>query len=463
MANLLRIRTGTGTTIADFNDGTAFEFISYEPDTDATKEFADDSITFDILGSSTDVLFQNVQKITRAFGDARSNFNDWKRGRNYDPLFLEVQANGASYLLRSEIVDGDFDGRANLLDVDILSYMATNRKIRIKRRNYFEESSEVQIATSASIGNFGTAIPFSAIRGDLPPDLRIKIDSSASSQDRVLVAVKHNGTIASFLPFLECDTTGTSGYTVTTGTEAASLTDAQLSGGKGIRITPTNKTEYLRATIAITSATDAFATALRILLRARDNSATSPRFYWRARGGIRRSGGSAITYGDWTSPSKALPAIGGTTALPLLDLGLLTFPESGGSSAQEYIIELWGKTSGSATYPTADIDGLFLLPAFEGGFGESGFVAVYYPENLSSGALIGEIDSGDRSLSGRLVDGSANFLLPASDQKGARLRPNYNEAGRLFVITTSGSSNLHSSGTHTINAYARPRYRLVAG
>lgn len=452
-----------GSTLFDFalNNCSVREWASNaDPASDA---LAADQLGLGVQGSSLTNLAANLQALNNALRVAGENERKRKKGQPYTPIFLEVQPSGAANLLQTEVLGGSAQKSGSLLANTLLAnYYAVD--VTLRRRPYFEEASWTTLVNAGTYSNNFAAIALSAgsLRGDVEFPLYVEVTAGASGNDRLIAWLKGDGSVASYLPVLQTDTGVFSGYAVTLGTAAAFLVDANLANGNGVRITPTDTAEALRLSVTVNANVAANMEYARVWVRARDNGAT-PRYKLRARF-ANADGGVSAGYGDWLAYAKSVTVVGGTTALPLLDLGWgkTTPGDVQGQAPGGFVLELWGQQTGSPSYPTFDVDEVILAACDEGGRA-SGLAVATFPTALSA-SYHGVVDAGDRTPAAYLVSGAGAFKFPGAGLLGAPLRGHPGQDQRLYVGTVNAAGNLHTQNVNnTVTVKAQFRYRWFRG
>ena len=460
MAYTVRLTQG-GSTLVDFADGTNFAFVDYECDALPKRgKWAQDELLTDILGASADATRQNWITLKRALLNAEENLQAWERGAGYTPIFFEFKGEGVTNALQSEAWGVDEIERMNWVDTLILNNLLPEIPLALKRRPYFEESALTTLVNGSTVSNNLAAISIAAgdTRGDLPFPIYLECNPGASSNDLLVAAIKVQNTPSNFIAKFEADDGTFTGYTFTRGTGCAQLADANLSNSAGTRVTFPNTSEEMRGRWKITSNLDAFKGYFHAYLRARDNAGT-PTAMWRARPELV-NGSTVVAYGDWGAPKRKVGAVGGTTTLPLIDLGILNL-----NLATDHVcIAVHGSTTNTGA--TGDFDELILVPANEvlvPHAGSRGFGAATFPVVMAAGAR-GVIDANDRLTNGYMVDGSGNVLFKRSAFAGAPLfgKPGVDQI--LYVFTAVAANGNHTHGVNnTITAKARFRYSAARG
>lgn len=463
MSFTLQIVQG-GSTLANLVDGTNYATTSFKPGLQTEAGMVRSAWTGDILGSSINTTIANLNTLQQILLSASDNRDRSLSNRQYTPIFLQLQIPNASGTVQTELFADDkclknFD---KLLETPILGNIIEEAQIDWLHRPYYEETSLTTLFTTSGISNNGADLSWAAasIKGDLPAPLYIQSRADSTGRDRIHVALRSpiGGTISNFVFGYEAE-----GYSAR-GANVANLSDANLSpGGAGVtgqRYTPTGTAEQLLVAIDLSTNQSDQLGQFRVLVRCRDNNATA-NFTIRAKPAILLSG--TYIYGDWGDAKKSVPAVGGTTALPLVDCGIVSIPalDAVGNVTAAPSIHIYVQALTAAS--SFDIDKIFLLPCYEGG-NRSGIVIATYPVAAGNGAAPDmAVDSNDRLPSAYLVDGSNALTLPAQDLRGQRLFAFPNRAARLFLMT-SVSSGLHTwAVTNSVTVKVRPRYRIGRG
>jgi hypothetical protein len=427
----------------------AFALQSWEsnPQEGVGNELARDTIALGANGATFDALAQAVADLNDALRRAELNNDKRKGGRPYTPIFLQVQPVGATYALQTEILGGNARKEGNWLG-GLLGNIWNGLKIELMRRAYFEETSVTTLVNAQTFSNNFGAIALSAanLRGDLPFPLYVEVNPGASGDDRVCVFVKADDTPANFVAVAQTDSGAFSGYSVTLGADTANVVDANLANGNGARITPTGTSEAMRVRVTLNANIAANMGYARVWVRCRDNAASTPVYQLRAR--FFALNGAVYQYGDYLETRKKVGVVGGTAALPLLDLGWgkVCVTDTQGLAPTACGVEIFGKTTAGSPYPTFDIDEIIFAACDEGGRA-TGLVIATFPTSLAA-SLRGVVDARDRVPAAYMVDGSGNFKLAGSGRAGGALFGHPRQDQRVYVATLNSAGNLH---THNVN------------
>lgn len=432
------------------------------------SEYGQARITLDIRGTSSADLFDNFIALYRALEQAKRNWFAYEKGVYYDPIFLQFQDANASTLLQAECfgLEDDDGNKAfeNILGVPqtLLAFHYDNVNLTLKIRGYFEETSAQALFSSTQSNAASTSAAGSAsARGDLPMPLKIKVRTATTLQDTVIVAIRTQGTPSSYAAKYEAEAYNTRGSNV------ADRTDANFSGSgapQGQRWTPAATTEQLLLRWRGAFSADTTGT-FHVFVRCIDKKATA-NIRMRVRAGLG-DGASSVPYqyGDWGDSLKYVLTPQGTTAVSLVDCGIISIPhiDAGASLPNFYVIELWGKAGSTGAGNELDIDYLLALPCYEGAVG-GGFCIATFPNALgSSAAPDGVIDANDRVPDAYMEDtGVIQFI--ATDIKG---NPLYGTPGASFEVWCAVLDSIHlrhtQNVTNTVTITGIPRYRVQRG
>ncbi len=460
--------TQGGGTLFDLTDLTKSGLLSWSIDAYPDGAFAKDTLTFHLRGTSIDNLFENLITLNRILLNAEDNENRGKRGQAYTPIFLQFQEATATYLVQSEVFGDKLEKLSNLLDRDAIhANRIQNISFTVRRRGYFEETAAVPLAGSPfTVSNNGALcnIASTDIRGDLPAPLKIVCRTAAANYTQVMAALKADNTVANFVCKYEAEAYSARGAGV------ADLSDSNLSpGGAGVtgqRWTPANTNELSLVKFGFTNAVDQYG-QFRLLVRCRDNAASTPNIKIRARVWRWDSASGLFLYGEWGDGQKFLPVVGGTTILPIVDCGLLTAPISeigslGLSGSSSMGFEVSGQAVSTAT--TFDLDCCYTLTGYEGG-DESGFFSAAFPFALGTNAVPDAVlDSNDRMPDASLIDGSGNAYTTRHDPSGKPIFVWPGRAQKLVVMADIAANGTHQwNHNNTVTVTYTPRYRVARG
>lgn len=463
MAHKLQLVQGAG-TLVDFMDSTKFPTARWTPDWWTAKDWAQDALTLSVVGGSATAFNDNIIAFNRAVEAARENYDKWKAGEYYSPIFLQWQQSGGTMVLQSEVLGGKvsapkiepghIDGNA------VIGLSAT-----LTRRPYFEETAAVVLVNAGTYNNNGTPIALSGLRGDMPAPLKIQVQAAAASNNRLIAALRAPaaGTVGNFVAKYTAEAYSDRGSGV------ANLADANLSPGgtvvTGQRWTPPNTTEQALIYWQFANPQDDYG-AFRVLVRGRDNAGSVANVSLRARTWTWDTPTAAYTHGDFAeSAGKTAGTVAGTTLttqLPLIDCGVIRLPPralglAATSGSMSMGFSIWGKAASTAT--TFDIDEALLLPT------DGGELAATFPVAMgSAGIPYGVIDSNDRVPYGYLSDAVGNSIHGPSNLAGQPPLGIPNRSMELFVITSIAATGLHDwNKNNVITVSYTPRYRLARG
>lgn len=459
MAHTLKLVQG-GSTLVDFTDTTKYRLANWSRAGYKPARTVQDQMTLHILGATDDALFDNVIALQRALLAAGENDAIARRGGAYTPIYLQFQLQGASNLVQAELRGGAMDTLNDALRVTTFQHYLMNVALTLERRPYAEETALVNLVNAGTYNNFGAAIALSAMRGDLPAPLYVKVRAGAANQDRVIVALKSIGTVANFLCVYDVNGAGT--Y-ASRGANVADLSDANLSPGSGVtaqRWTPGGTSEQELVTVQLASNLVDKLGTYRCIARVRENG-TAGNTRLRARMGVYV--GSTYQWGNYGDAKKGALTNNGTTAIALIDCGILAPPQTFGNAPAGLAVQFRVAATTTGAGNEFDIDAFFLMPVFEGGQ-ESGYNAAIFPTVLGTGATPDAVLDARDNLPDAYLDASGTLQYVASDVRGAPLFGFPNRAQRLFVLTQQTSNEFHTYNVNnTVTVSYLPRYAIARG
>lgn len=440
---------------------------------DEKKVCVEDNLTLNITGSSITNFYDNLVTFGRALIDGRDNYYQFQHGLPYTPIFLQFKQDGSSTILQSEWFGGDPSPIDNWVSAARRAKILDNFKVKFKRRPYWEETSSQALATSENVSNNGGYYDITGVRGDVPTPLTVTVRAGVASQDRVILAAKasgHGQTVGNFVNKYEAE-----GYTAR-GTGVADLayhaTNADFSPGSGTagqRWTVAGTSELTLLSWDITTNASDQLGQYRVFVRCRDNKATF-NVKIRVRAGIYTTGnskqygdyGAIAKYGDGTGVSGADNSSAGTTAIPIIDCGVITLPpvDTQGVAPSKMILELRGTAVSASGSPTFDIDCVYLMPLYETPM-QTGYVMAKYPIDLGTGADPNAVITGADRVSRAYLDAAGVLQYAASEIRGAPIYAWNNKTVRLYVMTQRDSNLRHTqNNTNILTVTAIPRYQF---
>lgn len=436
------------------------------------KAFVEDTLTVHPTGSTLVGFLDNLRNFARVVQDGDDNWFQFKDGFPYTPIFLQFAQDGQSYTLQSEFFGGNPQAVQNYIDAGLRANVLHDLPLTLRRRPYWEETAEQTLASGVTISNDGGYTDISGVRGDLPAPLTLTVRAGAANQDRIIVGFKARGTVTNFVNKYEAENY-TTRYTTGAGvTNLLVATEANFSPGAGTvgqRWTVDITDEVKLLTWDITSNVSDQLGTYRVFVRWRDNASTF-NVKIRVRAGVYTGSntpqygdyGDVAKYGDGTGTAGGSNSNPGTTAVPLIDCGVISLPpvDMQGMAPAKMIIELWGQATSSAGSPTADFDYLLLVPLYELPL-HRGYGMATYPIDLGNGAAPDAIlTARDRSPRAYLDD-SGTIQYGGEEIRGNPLFAKPNTTMRVFVMTQRTSNLRHtynSNQTVTITSLARYRY-----
>ncbi len=432
------------------------------------QPYATANLVLDIRGASQNAMFDNLVALKQALELGKRNERKLFSNQYYTPLWLQFQSVTGSTLMQAECFGTDTTNAQGSAIEHVLEnpqLILSNRipqiSLALKIRGYFEEQIGQNILASVSQANGagGSTLGASNVRGDLPAPLKVMVQTPTASQDSLIVAMRTMDGATSFSSRLEIENFTTFGSGV------ASLTDTNLSptgaGTTGKQWTVPGTSEQMLARYVFTST--AQIGKLRCLVRCRDNHATT-NVRLRVKGGITDGGGTNFQYGDWGDVQKYVNTVAGTTAISLVDCGVITLPPFDGApkADNDYVIEIWGQADSTSATHTFDLDCVYLLPCNEDANG-NGYCLATYPWAAGTGADPTMVITGfDRHAPAYLettggVDGVTQNIA------GSPLYAPPNQQFLLWCLTFRSSNLRHTLGTNTVTVIAQPRYVLARG
>lgn len=467
MANILTI-VQSNSTLWDFQSSTNILSAWKLAPHDRAKTFVEDTMTLNPTGTSRTAFLDNLNTLGRTILTGEENYDLFRSGYYYTPTFLQFRQDGQSNVLQSEFFGGNPQEVENYLSGALRANVLPNLSTPIRRRPYWEETSDQSLASSVAVSNDGGSTTISGIRGDLPAPLTITVRTATTNQDRVIVGCKAYGTVANFTNKYEAE-----GYT-TRATGVANLSSATEpnfspgSGTVGQRWTVAGTSNLTLLTWDITTNVSDQIGTYRVFVRCRDNAATF-NVKIRVRSGVYTGSntpqygeyGDIYKYGDGTGTGGGSNSSPGTTSVPLIDCGIISLPpvDTQGIVPSKMIIELHGKADSASGSPTFDIDYLLLVPLYENPF-QSGYAMATYPIALGNAAAPdGIITAKDRTPRAYL-DSSGVLQYSASDIRGTPLFVKPNTSIRVFVMTQRVSNLRHTYNlNNTVTIVSTNRYR----
>lgn len=467
------------TTLFDFQSKSVNVLSSWSPQVyKHENKTIEDTLIVNPVGTSTAALYDNLISLWRALEIAAFNYMLWQNGTSYTPVYLQFQDSRLSHMMQTEVFGGDRDKFDNMLSAALRANVVPNIPLTIIRRPYWEQagSNNTQaLLTAQVISGDGGYLDISGIRGDVPAATTIALTAGIANQDQVVLAFKAKGTPSNFVNIYEAESftyRNVSSYSSpSNGSDvSASTVDANMSNGARVRFTPSGTTEVSLLIWNITSNVSDQMGTYRVFVRCRDNH-TSVNVKIRVRGGVYDTS-VGYRWGDYGAPAKYVDgrgvdgntsSVAGTTAIPLVDCGVIDLPpfDTGGVVPTTLAIELLGEAD-SAGGKTFDIDCIYLMPCYELPMGR-GLITYNFPGSLgTSYTPYGIITSIDRSVPA--YTGSPTLLQPASDIRGGSPYLWTNQSIRMFILTLYSSQNRHTQNSnHTVTMTATPRYRFGRG
>lgn len=425
----------------------------------------EDEFLLNPIGSSITAFYDNLDTLGRTMLDGEDNYYQWQNGLSYTPIFLQFKQDGSSHMMQTEWFGANPKAVNNWLSAARRAKVLDALPTAFRRRPYWEETATQSLASSESVSNNGGYFDISGVRGNLPSPMHILVRTATTNQDRIIVAAKARGTVTNFVNKYEAED-----YT-TRNAAVANLTDANFSGAgapQGQQWTPANTTATTILTWDITSNISDQLGTYRVFVRCRDNNATF-NVAVRVRAGVYTGSntpqygdyGSFRKYGDGTGTSGGSNASAGTTAIPLIDCGIIKLPpvDLQGNAPAKMILELEGKAASVSGSPTFDVDCLYLMPLYELPM-QSGYVMAKYPIALGNAAAPDGIITGLDRYPRAYLDDAGVVQYGASEIRGAPLYAWNSDTIRVFVLTQRDSNLRHTQNlTNVVTITAMPRYR----
>lgn len=463
MAYTLRLRQSS-TTLVDFQDATKYQLTQFGT-SGMGAPFGAATVRLHFNGTSADVLFDNIITLNRALNDAAENLRLWQAGQTRTPIYLQFQHANGTNLVQAECF-GLSEESAGALEsiLAVPDMLLANRildvTLTLKITGYFEETAAVQIA-STTLSNNGALLTLTNMRGDLPAPLIIKTRTATTSQDRTMAALLGTGTPANWTTRIEAEA-----YT-TRGSNVADRTNANFSTASGApqgqRWTPGSTTEQELITLHISSNVADNLKPFRLFLRCLENG-TAGNTKVRARLGLVV--GSTYQWGDYAQARRGVNTNSGTTAVSLIDCGLLIPPDVSNLVPSAIAIQIAGKATTTGAGNEFDMDCVYRLPAYDGALGTGLQIATYGSSSLS--VALGSSTTPDGMQDGWLENAylwdGTNIQYRASNVQGNWIYGTPNRTQRLIVLTQQSTNERHTQNlTNTITVTYYPRYRLGRG
>jgi hypothetical protein len=432
----------------------------------------EDTLTINPRGATNTLFFDNLVTFGRAMIDGNDNYYQFQHGLPYTPLFLQFRADGSSTTMQSEWFGAEPEAVNNWVSAALRNKLIPGLVVKFKRRPYWEETAVQSIVAGQSISNNGGSYDITGVRGDIPSPLTVTVRTATTNQDRVILAAKasgHGQTVSNFVNKYEAES-----YTTryTTASSVADLTDANFSGSgapQGQRWTVNTTSEVTLLTWDITSNASDQLGQYRVFVRCRDNRTSGFNVKIRVRAGIYTTGnakqygdyGAIAKYGDGTGVTGGSNASPGTTAIHLIDCGIITLPpvDTQGVAPSKMILELAATATSTSGSPTFDVDCIYLMPLYELPL-RSGYVMARYPIELGNGAAPDAIITGADRVSRAYLDDAGTLQYVASEIRGSSLYAWNNKTVRLYVMTQRDSNLRHTQNlSHSVTITVTPRYR----
>lgn len=461
----------SGSVVWDFQNAannvtSTWEMASYERD----KAFVEDVLTIHPTGATQASFLDNLRNFGRVLQEGVENWFQFKDGFPYTPIFLQFAQDGQSYQFQCEFFGGDPEAVSNYIDAGLRANVLHDLSLKLRRRPYWEETSEQSLASGTTVSNDGGYAEISGVRGDLPAPLTIQVRTATTNQDRIIVGFKARGTVSNFVNKYEAEAYTTRGSGVA---NLSSGTEPYFSPGSstvGQRWTPASTSETTILTWDITSNVSDQLGTYRAFVRWRDNRTAGFNVKIRVRAGVYTGSndpqygdyGDIPKYGDGTGTSGGSNGSPGTTSVSLTDCGIISLPpvDMQGMAPSKMIIELAATASTISGSPTADFDYLVLVPLYELPL-HRGYGTASYPIALGNDAAPDAIlTARDRSPRAYLDD-AGTIQYAASEIRGNPLFVKPNTTTRVFIMTQRTSNLRHTYGlnnTVTITSLARYRY-----
>ncbi len=454
MAHVLKI-VQNGVTLVDLLDTTKYKLMHWSrtPYSDARK--VSDALTLHALGSTADALNTNLNAIGQTLLSIKQNAAWAEQSKYRVPIWLQVQANGASNLVQAELMGGDEDAFQDVLGPAINSKYLLNLPFKFERRPYFEETSQQSLYSGSAISNNGSSVSLSGARGNLLMPLYIKNRTSLANQTRMIVGLKTiGGTLSNFVCKYEGDSADAYGSNMGAASSAGSF-----SGSAGKRWTPGGAASDQRLCLwYITSNVQDQQGVYRVMARVRDN-ATTPKVAIRARGG--NYDGSNVDWGTYPNDGVSKYCVTGNGTIELVDCGIINLPavDTAGVTPYGFAIELRGLAdSGVSTF---DVDCIYLVPCE--GFGKKPGMGILTMRSAAGTGALPDfvLDANDRKPRGYLETTGGAVLATPQDLRGGGIFMKPGTSGLLFVLTQNDNTGAHDiSGTNTLTVTGTARYSM---
>lgn len=417
----------------------------------------EEEIHIEIAGSSLDNLLALKSQIDAWLLKARDAQVARNNGGSADYFWLaDRPLNSSTKTYKMEIVAGEMELPEDFYDTNMLAYIAAPVVIRLLRNPYVSASTlTILNAVSANNGD-GNYVDIgasggTAITGDLPAPLSVKVVGGDTTTTRVLLALRTRGTPSNFkhIYWAKDATFGA--------TTAARNADATFDGNNttnGSRTTATNTTETkILRWVNTTNVADQYG---RFQAYARCRSNTAGRYSVRLKAG-RTDGTNDVFPASGGFLTDSAQSVGAHSGNNLAWVYLGEFEANYAATLYGLVYELWATCSDTAGSPTLDVDGVWLFPVGEGPVG-TGFVQATFDLATAAAGVNSAVISaipGDESAT--LANASDVATFPVQPDAGAPLYGLPARAARLFIVLLDAANTRHN---HTYSLTVTVKHEL---
>lgn len=296
--------------------------------------------------------------------------------------------------------------------------------------------------THADVGSAASAgsVVGVYVKSSRSAPLKIKAVGGAAASNKVIAALRKQGTPSSFKHIYWAKDATMTANTASLSSDTTLCGDATNNGARTTAAN-TNENKILRW-VNTTSVANQYG-AFRAFLRCRSN--TAGRYSVRGRMGL--TDGTNFVYpanGGYSTESAVTVGTDSGNSLAWVDLGIMRQPaKSAGTNAVYGIVyEIYATCSNTTGTPTLDIDGLWLFPVGEGAEG-TGFVSAVYDLGIAAtGVSSAYIDALQSTAPAYLADGSNVMTFPTLNlPDGAPLWIEPQRAHRVYFALVDESTS----------------------
>ena len=418
----------------------------------------DEEITIEIVGSSLDDLLLQKNNLDAFFLKARDAQVARNNGGSANYFWLSDRPlNSSTKTYKCEIIAGEVELPEDFYDTNMLAYIADGVTIRLQRAPYVSASTLTILNGVSATNGYSDYVDIgasgaTAITGDLPAPLSVKIAGGDTVSTRVLMAMRMRGTPSNFKQiYWAKDATKDA-------TTAARNADTTFDGNNttnGTRTTATGTTETkILRWVNTTNVTDQYG---RFQAYARVRSNTAGRYSLRLKVG-RTDGTNDVFPASGGFVTDSAQSVGTDSGNALAWVYLGEFESSYAATLYGIVYELWATCSSTSGSPTLDCDGVFLFPVGEGPVGTGLVQATFDLATAATGvnnAVISAIP-GDEPATLANVSDVATF--PKLPDAGAPLYGLPARAARLFIVLLDATNTRHNH-THALTVTVKHELR----